>query len=244
MKPVNRRLFIKERQKVDREARTSGAIIAPVMYEVTGDRDFDVPFIGQVFARSDFDDQREERWVADVGEYVVLSLFNLGYRFMLAGHPVFCTRNTSVAGTMDPETFALKPAPHCVLVKPNLERAKKLVTGSSLVLLSDSVVEADDMRDGIKCEWGEVVDVGEGQWIDEKYVRPKCRKGDMILFDASHSTVPVSLRGQQYTLVSWLQVVGMSEPEGEVAWVERKRREWDQQKEADRETTPGTALIS
>jgi hypothetical protein len=47
-----------------------------------------------------------------------------------------------------------------------------------------------------------VVAKGPGAWIDGNWLEPECEVGDLILYDKSHSTIPVMIRGQTgYTLV-------------------------------------------
>jgi co-chaperonin GroES (HSP10) len=226
------RYHVVERESIDRTWRGAG-IIHPTMYNMQGDRDHDTSFMGEVIeVPSACDRSGYERPAADMGALVICSLFNVGYRFSLGGLLVYSIRNPYIAGILNPETKTVKPAQHFVLVKPNMKRAKRVVTGHSLVELADMSVCADDMPEGIKCEFGEVVMVGPGQYIDGGWVEPGCKPGDMVLFDATHSTVPIMIKGEPYTLVSALQIIwGIAQGDEEEAWIQTmlsKRRSLEQ----------------
>lgn len=224
MKPGAGRIFVVEREEKDRSARTSGRILAPVMYSITGDKDYDCPFMGEVVAAGAT--PPDEKASAKVGDFVIASLFNIGHRLLLGGRPTYSMLARNVAGTLNTETYKVKPAQHYILVKPNLERAKRLIMGHSLLLLADSVVQTDDTPDrGFHAEYGEVVAVGPGQIIEGAFVKPECKPGDMVVFDASHSTVPVTIRGEAMALVSSVQVIGVSEKESEDEWINEVLRD-------------------
>ena len=221
MRPTKNRVLAVEREAFDRSVRSTG-IIAPTNYSITGERDYDCPFIGRVVAVGDM----YHKGVFHEGDHIVLNLFNVGHRLMLAGRPTYSIHAFGIGGVIDPETITVRPVQHYVLVKPNLERAKRVVTGGSLVLLADSVVESDDLGSrGLHCEYGEVVDVGPGQWLEGGWTEAECEPGDLICFDASHSTIPLTLRGQKFALVPASNIIGQVSPEEEDAWIDKVLRE-------------------
>ena len=52
---------------------------------------------------------------------------------------------------------------------------------------------------------GEVVAVGPGRWHEGQFLKPSCAPGDMLLYDCSHSTLAVTIRGEKFTLVASTQ---------------------------------------
>lgn len=226
MRPTKDRVFAVEREAFDRSVRGAG-IIAPTNYSMTGDRDYDCPFIGRVVSVGDLAPEASGNGeVFKEGDHIVLNLFNVGHRLMLAGRPTYSIHAHGIGGIIDPETATVRPVQHYVLVKPNLERAKRVVTGGSLVLLADSVVQSDDLGSrGLHCEYGEVVAVGPGQWLQDGFTQAECVPGDLICFDASHSTIPLTLRGRKFALVPAMNIIGQVSPEEEDEWIDKVLRE-------------------
>jgi co-chaperonin GroES (HSP10) len=111
-------------------------------------------------------------------------------------------------GTLNKETWEVTPAQHFCLVRPDPERAHKATTGGGLIRLSDGDASATDhVRDGLKSEFGIVTAVGPGRWFEGDWVAPPCKVGDLILYDRSHSTLPLLVRGEGMTLVAAHQVL-------------------------------------
>jgi co-chaperonin GroES (HSP10) len=243
MRPTKDRVFAVEREAFDRSVRGAG-IIAPTNYSMTGERDYDCPFIGRVVAVGSMPEAPDGSLVFEVGDHVVLNLFNVGHRLMLAGRPTYSIHAHGIGGVIDPETVTVRPVQHYVLVKPNLERAKRVVTGGSLVLLADSVVQSDDLGSrGLHCEYGEVVAVGSGQWLQDGWTEAECEPGDLICFDASHSTIPLTLRGEKFALVPVGNIIGQVSPEEEDAWIDKVLRERATEARERAEAEAGTHTV-
>lgn len=223
--PRRGRLLAVEREAVDRTARSAGGILSPVMYRITGDKDYDCPFIGQ--AVSVGGNHGEENEVVAEGDFVICSLFNVGHRVLLGGQPTYSIMTVNVAGKLNPETYEVQPVQHYVLARPAPDRAKRLATGASIIELSGPVVTTDDVGrgNGLKAEWGEVISVGPGQMLDGQWEEPECLPGDMILYDASHSSVPVTIRSQPFVLVSCMQIIFAVGEKDEEEWIQKRLRD-------------------
>ena len=222
--PRRGKILAVEREAVDRTARSDG-ILAPVMYRITGDKDYDCPFIGEVIA--DGGSYSKENRAVSLGDYIVCSLFNVGHRVLLSGQPTYSIMTIHIGGKLDPLTFELKPVQHYVLVAPNPERAKRLSTGGSIIELSSPVVTTDDVSrgNGLRAEWGEVLATGPGQMVDGHWEAPDCSPGDMVLYDANYGTTPVLVKGRPYVLVSCLQIIFSVAEKDEETWIQKRLKD-------------------
>lgn len=213
----------------DRTVRATGGIIAPVAYEITGSAGSrDKPFIGEVVGCGPGLEDQNGNWEAmpvAVGDVLVCTVHNLSYRFAEAGVRQYQLRAGVAYATLDKETFQLTPIQDLMLVRtgpvPSIvdksktveERALRHMRGDGGRLwLPTEDMSTDDVRSpAIKAEYGEVVAVGPGRFRDGRWSQPPCKAGDLVLFDGSYSTLPIRIKGENYTLVPAPQLVKIAD---------------------------------
>lgn len=192
-----------------RSAEGSG-IIQPTMYEITG-QSSDKMFIGEVLGAGPgvkVNDQLEAMPVG-VGELVILNAQNLSYRIIERGEKRYLVRAGIVAAALNQETFEVKPIQDWILVQASGDEFEKRVmahqSGGPIWLPSET--DTDDVRarhpgrGGMVACYGEVVSKGPGRWRDGNWSSPPCNVGDLLLFDASYGTLPITIKGRAFTLV-------------------------------------------
>lgn len=194
---------------MDRAAQGAGGIHAPVMYRLTGDNDYDRLFMAEVVKCGEGQIVRDhaEVFVVHEGDILMMNLCNVSYRLHLDGKPFWMVQNRFIAGVLDPETFIVRPVQHWILVKADAERAARSVNPGRIWIPGEGGTDHVDHDRGLHVDFGEVVDVGPGRWFEGDWLAPNCSVGDWILYDKSHSTLPVTIRGESMTLVSATQVV-------------------------------------
>lgn len=198
--------------KFDRTIRATHGIYAPVSYEVTGGAGTrDQPFIGEVLSTGP--GIEPETMCVAPGDVFICTVHNISYRVTELGRKTYMVRNGVVYATIDKETLVAKPVQDLILVKKNEERAlRHMREGGGQVWLPTEAMSTDDVRSpAIVAEYGEVVACGPGRWRDGKWSQPPCKAGDLILFDASYSTLPVRIRGESFTLVPAPQLVKIAD---------------------------------
>jgi co-chaperonin GroES (HSP10) len=215
----------------DGESRVLGSLVAPVMYEITGsDASRDKPFIAEVTGVGPgIVDQagNREKMCVGVGDVFVCTLHNISYKLTEGGVKTYVVRNGVVYAKIDQETFAMKPVQDIILVRTGEslsvkatplnkltveKRALLHMRGEGQVWLPTEAMSTDDVKSSaILAEYGEVVAVGPGRYRDGRWSEPPCRVGDLILYDASYSTLPVRIRGESFTLVPAPQLVKVAD---------------------------------
>lgn len=216
----------------DRTVRATGGIIAPVFYEITGAAGSrDKPFIGEVVGVGPGLEDQNGNWEAmpvTVGDVVVCTVHNLSYRFAEGGVRQYQLRAGVAYATLDKETFQLTPIQDLMLVRTGPvksllatatepltveERALRHMRGNEgRVWLPTEDMATDDVRSpAIKAEYGEVIAVGPGRFRDGRWSQPPCKRGDLVLFDGSYSTLPIRIQGENYTLVPAPQLVKIAD---------------------------------
>jgi len=195
-----------EDEELDRSSRSSGGIIAPVMYTLKG-KDKDQLFMARVVQTGPgkLDASVGERRPVCVskGDMLMMLQNNVSYRVTLQQRPHYVVQNRFVGGVLS-EDLEVTPKQHYILVKSDPEKARLATIGKGILHLASVEIDTDDIRrrSGIQAEYGVVVSKGPGAWIDGNWLEPECEVGDLILYDKSHSTIPVMIRGQTgYTLV-------------------------------------------
>ena len=215
----------------DGESRVVGGLLAPIMYEITGsDASRDKPFIGEVTGVGpgivDHNGNREKMCVA-VGDVFVCTLHNISYKVTEGGAKTYVVRNGVVYAKIDQETFSMKPVQDLILVRtgeaPSVKstplnkmtvekRALLHMRGDGQVWLPTEAMSTDDVKSSaILAEYGEVVACGPGRYRDGRWSEPPCKAGDLILYDASYSTLPIRIRGESFTLVPAPQLVKVAD---------------------------------
>ena len=199
--------FIMVREStLDRVARaTSSDILSPTMYQLTG-TGTDKLFIGDVIDVGPGD--ATDVICCKPGQTVLFNEQNISYRIQERGERRWLIRNPMVAAILDRETFHVEPVQSQILVKFDEDTEKRALahqSGGPIWLPTD--VSTDDVSSarpgskGMTVSYGEVVAKGEGCFIEGKWVAPRCEVGDLLLFDASWGTLPITIKGKSYTLV-------------------------------------------
>jgi co-chaperonin GroES (HSP10) len=185
------------------------AIWAPVMVDVLAGQDQDKAFFGDVTQAGVAPEQYGQRnaMACKPGDTIICNNNSISYRVTERGVNLYLIRNAMICALLDPETFKVKPAQHYILVKQNEARALELANGvGSRIWVPTTEMETDDEASrfnvGLSAAYGEVVEVGPGRWEEGQWLQAQCVPGDMVLYDASHSTLPVTVRGQAFTLVA------------------------------------------
>lgn len=208
------RILAREVSFVEQNAR-SASVLAPVMYRLTGDNDRDRAFIAQVVRVGEGETLyhgHPEVFVVKPGDVLVMNLSNVSYRLHLYGQPFWMVQNRYVAGTIDTKDWTVQPQQHFCLVRSNPARKHALIAGGGLIHLADGDANSTDhLQHGLKADCGEVIACGPGRWLEGDFVRPPCKPGDFVLYDTSHSTLPLLIRGESMTLVAAHQIL-LTEP--------------------------------
>jgi co-chaperonin GroES (HSP10) len=182
----------------------------PVIVEVLAHQSRDKPFFGDIIDQGPGFEQHGVRnpMVGQIGDVFVCNDNMISYRVHEIGVPLYLIRNSAISALLNPETFVISPVQHYILVKENEPRALALSSRGS-IWLPTTDMETDDEGErhnsGIRAEYGEVVAVGPGRWHEGQHQKPSCLPGDMVLYDCSHSTLSVTIRGERYTLVASTQ---------------------------------------
>ena len=149
----------------------------------------------------------------EVGNLVVSNLNSVSYRIPATdGH--YLLRGNTIMATIERETYRVGPVQHYLLVRHNEARALRAISrGPIWVPTQDMTTDDRPARkaSGIVATYGEVVDQGNGAWIDGQWLESPAKPGDLILYDASFATLPITIRGERMDLVASTQVVDIVE---------------------------------
>lgn len=205
--------------KLDRTSRFAGSELhAPSMYEVSGDHNRDKLFLGEVLDVGP--GVTVGGFLEDIccapGDIILANLSNISYRLQERGRKTYQLRNGIVQAALDPETFAVRPLQDNILVTSGKsrhfpgrtveERAIEHASGGPIWLPTEAM-ETDDTRErkryssGITAAYGEVVALGPGCYREGQWRAPTCKPGDLLLYDASFGTLPITIKGEAFTLV-------------------------------------------
>jgi co-chaperonin GroES (HSP10) len=205
--------------ELDRTSRFAGSeLLAPSMYEIKGDHNRDKLFLGEVLDVGPgvtVQGTAEDMCCAP-GDIILANLSNISYRLQERGRKTYQLRNGIVQAALDPETFAVRPLQDNILVTSGKsrhfpgrtveERAIEHASGGPIWLPTEGM-ETDDTRErrryssGIIAAYGEVVAVGPGCYRDGQWREPTCKPGDLLLYDSSFGTLPITIKGEGFTLV-------------------------------------------
>lgn len=186
--------------------RDSTGLEVPVVVEVLAHQSRDKPFFGDVIQNGPGIEQHgvTNPMVARRGDVIVTNDNMISYRINEVGAVYYLIRNTAIMATLNPESFELAPANHYILVMEN-ERAALALSSRGAIWVPTMDMETDDEATrhnvGLKGEYGEVLATGPGRWADGRLDKPTQNPGDMILYDCSHSTLSLTIKGQKFTLV-------------------------------------------
>lgn len=211
--PLRRRcaqdfVLCREVEEIDRRARVSegSQLAVPTMYEILGDHSRDRMFIGEVIDTGPgvtVHGQHEGMCVTR-GEVFIANLSNCSYKLTERGDKCYLYRQGIIMAVLDRETMATRPVLDMILVRANEERAVAHMSRGPIWLPTEQIATDDEgsrNRPGLKGEYGEVVDKGPGRWLDGQWQSADCQKGDLIMYDASWGTLPISIKGKPFTLV-------------------------------------------
>jgi co-chaperonin GroES (HSP10) len=147
--------------------------------------------------------------VGERGTVIVTNDNMISYRINEKGAVYYLIRNSAIMGTVNPDSFEITPEQHYVLVKEN-EPAALALSSRGPIWVPTMDMETDDEGSrhqvGLRAEYGEVVATGPGRWNEGQLQKPTQRPGDMVLYDCSHSTLAVTIRGARFTLVACTQI--------------------------------------
>lgn len=183
---------------------------APVIVDVQAHQSRDKPFFGDIVDQGEGFEQHGVRnpMVGKRGDVVITNTNMISYRLPEKGEVFYAIRNSALMATLDPESFQIRPEQHYILVREN-EKAALALSSRGPIWVPTMDMETDDEGDrhnvGLRAEYGEVVAVGPGRWHEGQFQKPTCAPGDMLLYDCSHSTLAVTIRGQRFTLVACTQ---------------------------------------
>ncbi len=187
-----------------------GRLEAPIVVEVQAHQSRDKPFFGDIIAQGPGFEQHGVRnpMVGQRGDIIVTNTNMISYRVNEKGAVMYLIRNSAVMALLDPERYVLSPTQNYILVKANEARALEL-SSRGPIWIPTTDMETDDEGDrfnvGLRAEYGEVVAVGPGRWNEGQFLKPTCTPGDMLLYDCSHSTLAVTIRGERFVLVASTQ---------------------------------------
>lgn len=203
--------------KLDGEVRTTGGLLAAVMYEITGsDASRDKPFIAEVTGVgpgvTDHLGNPEAMCVSP-GDVFICNLHNISYKLTEHGQKTYLVRNGAVYACIQTETMTVKPLQDLILVRKNEERALRHMSehGGKIWLPTEAMATDDVRSPAIVAEYGEVVSVGPGRFRDGRWSEAPCKPGDLVIYDGSYSTLPIRIRGESFTLVPAPQLVKIAD---------------------------------
>lgn len=202
-----------------------GRMESPVMVEVQAHQSRDKPFFGDIVAQGPGFEQHGVRnpMVGTRGDVIVTNTNMISYRVSENGVSMYLIRNSAMMALLDPERYLLTPTQNYILVRtgaaesilstPELrvtvEDRALAISSRGNIWLPTTDTETDDEGDrfnvGLRAEYGEVVAVGPGRWHEGQFLKPTCAPGDMLLYDCSHSTLAVTIRGERFVLVASTQ---------------------------------------
>lgn len=198
---------------------------APVIVEVMAHQSRDKPFFGDIIAQGPGAELHGVRnpMVGKPGDVMVTNDNMCSYRVNEKGAVRYLYRNSTIMALLDPDSFKLAPVQHYILVRTGTAESiystpeeRVTVEDRALALSSRGPIwvptegmETDDegsrFNEGLRAEYGEVIAVGPGRWHEGEYQKPSCRRGDILLYDCSHSTLAVTIRGDRFVLVACTQ---------------------------------------
>lgn len=220
-RPLLNYVLAKTIEALDQKSRGE-RILNPALYSLASGSD--KLFLCEVVSVSDPDlmpGGHTEVMCARPGDVAMLLENKISYRLTMKGERRYLIRNAAISGLLNPETFEVTPVNHYVLVKPNEERAIAFESREGLpgadgkrrmIWLDTDQVSTDDEKEGklrragLVASYGEVVSCGPGRWEEGRWLEPRCKKGDLVFFDASHSTLPFTIKGKPHTLVPCDQI--------------------------------------
>lgn len=185
-------------------------IRTPVIVDVLAHQSRDKVYFGDIVAQGPgFEQHGVRNPMVGQRESIMVSNTNMiSYRINEKGEVFYLFRNSAIMGLLNPDTFELAPSQHYILVREN-EKAALALSSRGPIWVPTMDMETDDESDrfngGLRAEYGEVLATGPGRWHEGQFQKPSCQPGDMLLYDCSHSTLSVSIRGEKFTLVACTQ---------------------------------------
>lgn len=204
--------------KLDRTARVKGGtLLAATMYQLLGYGN-DKVFIADVLEAGPGITRKghHEGVPVRAGDVALFNMQHVSYRIQERAEKRWLIRSYNIQGRLDTETFEVQPLQDQILVSSGgdsiaspgetvEDRIRKHQSGGMIWLPED--IDTDDVRErhpnrsGMVACYGEVLSVGPGRWRDGDWNQASCKRGDLILFDATYGTLPLTIKGRNYTLV-------------------------------------------
>lgn len=148
-----------------------------------------------------------------VGDIVITNLSSISYR-MPAQPGCYLVRGNVIMALIDQESFRVGPVRDYALVRQNEDRTVAAISRSEIWMPTEGMSTDDSpvrKSTNIVASYGEVIDVGPGCWEDGQWKEPGCKRGELILYDASYATLPITVRGARMTLVASTQILDIVE---------------------------------
>jgi co-chaperonin GroES (HSP10) len=186
----------------------------PVVVEVQAHQSRDKPFFGDIVQQGPgvIIHGAGNPMVGARGDIIVTNTNMISYRLTERGAVYYAIRNSAIMALLNPSSFELRPQQHYILVREN-EKAALALSSRGPIWVPTMGMETDDEGDrhneGLRAEYGEVITVGPGRWQDGEFQHTTAKAGDMLLYDCSHSTLAVTIRGARFTLVPSTSVVAV-----------------------------------
>lgn len=155
------------------------------------------------------------------GDLALVNLYHRSHELVLGGHncSTFNWENimARISVNESEKAIELSPLQGYIVCKTNEARAQYVMMGESKIINPSGDAQLSgggsfDPRTGkrveqIKVACEEVVQVGPGAVIDGLWQEPRCKPGEMVLYDTSVTPVKFMAGGQSLTLIHWRAVM-------------------------------------
>lgn len=157
------------------------------------------------------------------GDLALVNLYHRAHEFVVLGDQISTFNWENIMGFIRVDeankSIDLTPLQGFVVTRANEERAQMVMMGrlagkilnpsGDAQLTGGSSFSADGKRvEQIKVACEEVVSVGPGAVIDGLWQEPRCKPGDMVMYDTSTTPVSFVAGGRGFTLIHWRCVLG------------------------------------
>lgn len=157
------------------------------------------------------------------GDLVLVNLYHRSHELTVLGVNLstFNWENIMAMIRIDEakKAIQLTPLQGFIVTRTNEDRAQLVMmghlagkiinpSGDAQVTGGSSFDERGKRVEQIKVACEEVVHVGPGAVIDGLWQEPRCKPGDMVLYDTSTTPVSFTAGGQSFTLIHWRCVLG------------------------------------
>lgn len=154
--------------------------------------------------------RHDDRPAVVEGDTILTNLNALSYR-VPARPGYYLLRGDMIMAIIDRETHWAGPVNHWVRVKrPEEARLMRAISRGGIYLpTGDMATDDTGVRhgSGIVAAYGEVEACGPGRWEEGRWTAPSCRPGEIVLYDASWGSLPVTVKGEKRVMVASTQII-------------------------------------